>query len=107
MDLSILILVIAVAAVASFVWNQRQGSSGPAATSAPPAPAPAPVATPAKPAPAEAGAGPLASYDEYRRANPSHMVYNKLTCNRCGSNRIAVAGGTAVCGNCGAALYRA
>jgi hypothetical protein len=110
MDLSILILVIAVAAVAYFVWNQRKGSRGPTATGAPPVPAPAPMAsaTPARPAPAApAGAGPLDSYDEYRRANPSHMVYNKLTCNRCGSNRIAVAGGTALCSNCGAALYRA
>jgi hypothetical protein len=110
MDWSIVILIVAVAAVAYFVWNQRKGagdstattgSAGPSAAATPPRPATPAAATPTS------GASPLASYDEYRRVNPSHMVYNKLTCNRCGSNMIKTSGGTALCGNCGAALYRA
>ena len=56
---------------------------------------------------AAAAGGPAASYDEYRRVSPSNMVYGKLTCNRCGSNRIRVEGGAAACMSCGASLYRA
>jgi hypothetical protein len=124
MDFSIWILVVAVAAVAYFYWNQRKGSGPdgarkPGAPLTPPpaanptaAPAAAPSASasaaPARPmAAAAAAGGPAASYDEYRRVSPSNMVYGKLTCNRCGSNRIRVEGGTAGCMSCGAALYRA
>ena len=124
MDFSIWILVVAVAAVAYFYWNQRKGSASgderkaaPGAPVHPAAPAagaaaaapPAPAAAPAARATAATGAagGPAASYDEYRRISPSNMVYGKLTCNRCGSNRIRVEGGTAGCMSCGAALYRA
>jgi hypothetical protein len=115
MDFSILILVVAVAAVAYFYWNQRKGSTPgderkapPAAPVGAPPAAAAPVASaaPARPAVAVAGTA-AASYDEYRRVNPSNMVYGKLTCNRCGSNLIRVDGGAAGCLTCGASLYRA
>jgi hypothetical protein len=114
MDFSIAILIVAIAAVAYFVWNQRKrsGDSGKAAAPSAAPPASMPAATPrsaASPsaAPAAGSGGALASYDEYRRTSPSNMVYNKLTCNRCGSNLIRTTGGMASCMSCGAALYRA
>ena len=106
-NIVILILIVA-AAVAFFMWMKR-GRNDDTSARAPAynPPAATPGATPASSAGTLRTGGPLASYDEYRRVSPSNMINGKLTCNRCGSNLIRTAGGTASCTTCGASLYRA
>lgn len=100
MSWNLVILILVVAAVAYVLWTRRdKGGELGHGSAVQPASAGAGGST--------ASSGPLASYDEYRRVSPSNMVNGKLTCNRCGSNLIAAANGTASCLNCGASLYRA
>lgn len=103
MNIYVVLFVVAVAAVVYFVWSQR--AKRPDSTAAAPPPQ-LPASTASALATTPSAAGLLASYDEYRRVHPSNMLYGKLTCNRCGSNLLRSAGGTASCMSCGAALYR-
>jgi hypothetical protein len=107
MSTGTIVLIVVIAAVAWYLWSRRD-KTPPGSAATPPSTAASTASLPSStPATATAAAGSaVGSYDEYRRLAPSNMVYNKLTCNRCGSNLIASNGGVAACSNCGASLYR-
>jgi hypothetical protein len=97
MSWNIVIVIVVAAAIAYFVWKQLSGKGPTAATAGagtPPAAGAAATTTPA-------------SYEDYRRTSPSNMINGKLTCNRCGSNRIRSSATSGRCDNCGATLYGA